>query len=67
MAANGHPLHAPLASYEQSLIEEDDLFVVHFSDPNRPAGIRGSSPTLPEFAVQLRKDDLSFVSWVGVR
>lgn len=67
MAANGHSLHAPLKGYKLSLVEEGDLFVVHFSDPNRPEGIRGSSPNMPEFEVQLRKDDLSFVRWVGVR
>jgi len=67
MAANGHALDAPLEGYRLSLAEEGDAYVVSFSDPHRPAGIRGSSPIMPEFAVQLRKGDLSFIRWIGVR
>jgi hypothetical protein len=67
MAANGYGLHAPLEGYALTLVEEADRYAVHFSDPNRPEGIAGSSPNMSEFEVQLRKDDLSFIRWIGVR
>jgi hypothetical protein len=67
MAANGYDLRAPLEGYELTIVEEADRYVVHFCDPNRPDGIRGSSPNMSEFEVQLRKDDLSFIRWTGVR
>ena len=67
MAANGYGFDVPLEGYELTLVEEADRYVVHFSDPNRPEGFLGSSPNMTEFEVQLRKDDLSFIRWIGVR
>jgi len=67
MAANGYGFDVPLEGYELTLVEEADRYVVHFSDPNRPDGIRGSSPNMSEFEVQLRKGNLSFIRWIGVR
>ena len=62
-----HPLRGHLDDYELVLVEEDDFYVVYFTDPNRPRGTRGSSPNMQEFEVQLRKQDLSFITWIGWR
>jgi len=67
MTENGYGLSAPLEGYVLTLVEKGDIYVVYFSDPNRPAGVMGSSPNMQEFQVQLRKDDLAFINWVGVK
>jgi hypothetical protein len=64
---SAHPLRDHLEGYELVLIEEEDFFLVYFTNPNRPPGTRGSSPNMQEFEVQLRKHDLSFIKWIGWR
>lgn len=62
-----HRFRDPLEGYEVHIIENETTYEVHFSDPKRPEGYRGSSPNMQEFHIELRKEDLGFIRWVGVR
>lgn len=66
-AAGHHDFHDPIESYAIRVVETPAAYVVHFRDPKQPRDWLGNSPSMQEFAVHLRKDDLSFIEWVGVR
>jgi hypothetical protein len=47
-----------ISKYRIFVWKEDSSIIVLFDDPNRPPGIRGSSPNLRTFGVELRASDL---------
>ena len=67
VAVDHHTFRSPLEGYDIWIVETQTTYVVHFGDPIQPRDWRGNSPNMQEFAVHLRKDDLSFIRWVGVR
>ena len=66
-AASHHDFRDPIEGYAIRIVEDPAAYIVHFWDPQQPRDWAGNSPDMEEFAVHLRKDDLSFIKWVGVR
>ncbi len=50
--SHGHEI----SSYLITLSRIENRFIVEFVDPNRPEGIRGSSPNMQEFLVEIDSD-----------
>jgi hypothetical protein len=61
------PRGEDLKGYQITVVDTGALFVVHFSDPEKPAGFRGSSPNRPEFSVEVDKETLRAIRYIGVR
>ena len=51
-----------LDKYEVSVFEGESDYFVAFRDPNRPEGIRGSSPHVLEFNMKVSKDKFEVIN-----
>lgn len=67
-AAVPHAMHiGPLDGYAIHIVEYASRYIVCFWDPDRPQGLRGNSPNMVEFEVELDKADLSLIKAHFVR